>query len=73
MKKKSINDALELMKKNKVKRLLVTNNNKVTGIISLSDIIKKANAKDVYNAMLEIYQISNNLEDKNVEIDSYYL
>lgn len=35
---KSLEEALLLMKKNKIKRLVVTNQNKITGVLSISDI-----------------------------------
>ena len=54
---KNINDALELLKINKIKRLLVKDNNEYIGVISISDIIRKdpSNIK-IITTLQEIYQ-----------------
>ncbi len=44
---KSVESALNLMGGNKIKRLLVTNNNKLIGIISMADIINNYNNKEL--------------------------
>lgn len=70
----NINDTLTLMSKYKIKRLVVTNNNKVTGIISLSDILNtQADNSELINTFKSIYQIKNNEQNKDSEIDDYYL
>ena len=66
-------DALKLMKKYKIKRLIVTSNKKVTGIISLSDILNDIDSNQLKNALLEIYEIDKNNHDFNSDVDSFYL
>lgn len=55
---KSIESALNLMGGNKVKRLLVTNNNKLIGIISMADIINNYNNKElIIKNLKDIFEI----------------
>lgn len=69
----NIEDALELMKKNKIKRLIVTDSKKVVGIISLSDIVGKTDNEKFINTFKSIYEIDKNENDFKVEIDEFYL
>jgi len=58
---KEISDALKLMKKHKIKRLVVTNNKKITGVLSLSDILStEKNPKEVLDTIKTIYEINRN-------------
>ena len=65
--------ALDQMKQHKIKRLLVTNDNKVTGIISLSDLLNEIDSNTLLEALKEIYQIDKNEHDYKPEIDNFYL
>ena len=69
----SLENALNLMKQYKIKRLLVTSNNKVTGIISLSDILNDIESNTILEALKEIYQIDKNNHDFNSNVDNFYL
>lgn len=69
----SLENACDLMKKEKVKRLLVTNNQKVVGVISLSDIVDNIDNDLFVNTFKTIYEIDKNEHDYNVEIDEFYL
>ena len=64
--------ALEIMKKYKIKRLIVTNKEKVTGIISLSNLLNDIDSKTILEALKEIYAIDKNNHDFNSDIDSFY-
>lgn len=69
---KTITEALNIFYKYKVKRLLVTENNNIVGVLSLSDILKTDREKDdVLKVIKHIF--SENASDDNVEIDSFYL
>lgn len=69
---KTITEALHIFYKYKVKRLLVTENNNIVGVLSLSDILKTDREKDdVLKVIKHIF--SENASDDNVEIDSFYL
>lgn len=71
---KDIIEALKLMSTNKIKRLIVTKNNKVTGILSLSDIINTNSLdNELINCFRNIYAINNNLKLINNKIDDIYL
>lgn len=69
----SLEDACEIMKRNKVKRLLVTNDKKVIGVISLSDIVPHTDNNTFINTFKTIYEIDKNEHDYDVQIDEFYL
>jgi len=58
----SIEEAINLMGTNKVKRLLVENNNKLVGILSLSDIINNLDSELVINNIQKIFTIYRNTD-----------
>lgn len=68
----NVNKILNVMRKNKVKRVLVTDGNKVTGIVSFSDILNN-NEFDILNTMKEIWSIKRNNDRYETEIDEFYL
>lgn len=71
---KDISEALQLMSSNKVKRLVVTKNNKLIGILSLSDILNSGKYdKEIISCLKNIWQLNNNNQNKNAEIDDFYL
>lgn len=72
-KEKSIDDCLELMSNNKIKRIIITDNNKMIGIVSLSDIINHYNNDKLIDTLKNIYQIKINSNEHNVEVDTFYL
>lgn len=67
----SIDSLFESMKKNKVKRILVTDHKRLVGIVSLSDLMD--NEKKVLETVKEIWQIRKNDDTFLVEIDEFYL
>lgn len=69
----TLEQACEIMKENKVKRLLVANENKVAGVISLSDIVSHIDNDTFVNTFKAIYEIDKNEHDYDVEIDEFYL
>lgn len=73
-KSQSIMDALEQMKNHKVKRLLVTEDNKVVGVISLADLYPHIQNSDfLLDCLQQINTISHNKPKEDVEIDAFYL
>ena len=70
---KEIESALKLMKEKKVKRLIVTKEKEIVGILSLSDIIKNSNSKEIINTIKSIYGIKDNMFNENSLVDSFYL
>ncbi len=70
----SIDKCLNIMKKNKVKRLIVVNKEKIVGVISLSDIL---NCYDDLDKVTEVAKViwSTTKSDDNykTEIDEFYL
>lgn len=70
---KSIDDALNLMALKKVKRLIVTDNNKISGILTLSDILGKYNNELVLDTFKQVFEINRNDDLFSTEIDEFYL
>lgn len=70
---KNIKNALNLMKGKKIKRLIVTKEKEIVGILSLSDILNNSNDNEIINTIKSIYEIKDNKLNKNSEIDEFYL
>ena len=70
---KSIDDALNLMDLKKVKRLIVTDNNKISGILTLSDILGKYDNEIILDTFKQIFEINRNDDLFSTEIDEFYL
>lgn len=64
------NDALKLMRKHKIKRLLVKDNNKLVGILSISDLLNNIN---IFESIKEIFEIDKNSDKYNTKINEFYL
>ena len=70
----NIQDTLKTMGDNKIKRLIVKENNKVVGIISFSDIINsKYNESSLFDTLKSIYTITDKNNNETIEIDDFYL
>ena len=62
------------MAESKVKRLLVVDDKKMVGIISLSDILNtNYSNQDKIISIQSIWSISKNDQSHNLEIDEFYL
>lgn len=70
---KSAKEALALMMKEKIKRLLVTRKNEVIGVLSLSDLLDKENEKIVLKTIKTIFHKNKIVKQKEAEIDEFYL
>lgn len=71
---RTILQALDMMKDKKIKRLLVVHNKKVTGVLSISDILAlKEYEIDSINTLKTIYAIENRHKEIEAEIDEFYL
>ena len=67
----SIDEALKLLRNNKIRRLLVKDFNNYVGVISISDIIKKdSNNKNIIPTLESIYEDQINIEP---EVDEFIL
>ncbi len=69
---REIIDALNIMAKEKIKRILVSNNMKLVGVLSLSDIIKKEEKKTIETIKI-IWSLKENSKNIDPEVDEYYL
>lgn len=69
----SLSDVLSIMKKYKVKRVLVTDNNKVLGVVSLSDILNCDIDGEILSCIKEIFEVGPNIHKYETEIDEFYL
>lgn len=71
---KEIEDALELMKKYKIKRLVITNKKEVTGVLSLSDILNtNVDPKLILDTIKTIYEINRNDNYFNANVNDFPL
>lgn len=70
----SVPSVLKVMRKYKIKRVLVTSDNKVIGVISISDML---NIDGFNNLVLEsiksIFSVGANIHKYETEIDEFYL
>lgn len=67
----SIENALTLMSKHKIKRLLVSSNNKLVGILSISDLLNTD--CNYIEAIKEIFEINKNDDTYITKVDEFYL
>lgn len=71
---KTIENALDIMKDKKIKRLLVTNQSKAVGVLSISDILNKTEETEkLLQTLKSIYSIQKNTDEYKTEIDEFYL
>lgn len=66
----SVDSILEVMTKSRIKRVIITDKEKVVVIVSLSDLLDE---KKAFSAFKEIYKIDKNLDYFKTEIDEFYL
>lgn len=64
---------LDVMKKHKIKRLLITEDNKVIGIVSISDILFCKIDTKLLSSIKEIWEVGPNIHKYETEIDEFYL
>lgn len=70
----SIENALKTMGQEKVKRLIVSDHEKVVGILSLSDIITTdIDEKKFITELKKIWSIHKNIDSFHTEVDEFYL
>lgn len=69
----SIDEALMLMSKYKIKRLLVKEKDNIIGVLSLSDILNYANSQNILDTYKTIFYIHDNNRSSIAEIDEFYL
>lgn len=72
-KNENIQAALDKMVEYKIKRLVVTDKNKVVGIVSLSDLITIADDKQIGLTYKSIWQINRNTDKYFTKIDEFEL
>lgn len=69
----SIEDAIKLMGTKKVKRLLIEDNNKLVGIISLSDILNNLDNDILVENIKKIFEIYRNTDEYITKINEFKL
>lgn len=70
----TIENALQIMKNKKIKRLIVTSQTKIVGVISISDILNKTKETNkLLDTLKSIYSIEKNIDEYNTQIDEFYL
>lgn len=68
-----IKDAIDLMKKHKIKRLLVKKDNKLVGILSLSDLFNAVDNETLIEAYKTIFSINRNTDKYLTDINEFEL
>lgn len=68
-----INEAIDLMKKHKIKRLLVKKDNKLVGVLSLSDLLNTVDNNILIETYKTIFSINRNTDEYLTDIDEFEL
>lgn len=68
-----IKEAINLMKKHKIKRLLVKKNNKLVGVLSLSDLFDTVDNEILIEAYKTIFSINRNTDKYLTDINEFEL
>ena len=68
-----INEAIDLMKKHKIKRLLVKKDNKLVGVLSLSDLLNIVDNSILIETYKTIFSINRNTDKYLTDIDEFEL
>lgn len=68
-----IKEAIDLMKKHKIKRLLVKKDNKLVGVLSLSDLLNTVDNNILIEAYKTIFSINRNTDKYLTAIDEFEL
>ena len=68
-----LEEAINLIGNNKIKRLLVTNNKKLVGILSISDIIHNIDEHLLVENLKKIWEIYRNTSDNELKVNYFYL
>ena len=68
-----IKNTLNLMSRYKIKRLIVTKEKEIVGILSLSDILNNNIDNNFINTIKCIYELKDNKINNNSEVDEFYL
>lgn len=69
----SIENAVDMMGKNKVKRILIEDNKKLVGILSLSDILNNLSSDVVYENIKKIFEIYRNTDEYLTKVNEFEL
>ena len=70
---KTVDDALDLMSKRKVKRLLIKEKDSIIGVLSLSDILNYKNNNKIIDTCKSIFEISDNTRELLSNINDFKL
>ena len=68
-----VKEAIDLMKKHKIKRLLVKKNNKLVGVLSLSDLLNTVDNSILIETYKTIFSINRNTDKYLTDIDEFEL
>ena len=70
---RELSDALNLMAQKRIKRLIVTDREKIAGIISISDLLSTNLDSKVLTTIKTIWALKDNKVTTDAEVDSFYL
>ena len=69
----SFHDALNLMSKEKIKRLLVKDGNSIVGVVTLSDILNNYESNKIIKTYKSIFYIHDNDSELLSDVSDFYL
>ena len=75
----SLEDTLKIMASEKIKRLMIEENHKIIGMVSLSDILNKQDDDDFLEYVIAIFEpmtdvvITNEIDIPQAEVDEFEL
>lgn len=69
----SFDDALNLMSKEKIKRLLVKENSEIVGVVTLSDILNNYESNNIIETYKSIFYIQDNDSELLSDVSDFYL
>ena len=67
-----VSDVLEVMRKNRIKRVLVHDKKKIVGVVSISDIINN-DVDNILETIKSIWSIDTNKHFYDTDVDDFYL
>lgn len=69
----NIQKALNTLSKNKIKRIIVHDNKKIVGILSISDLLNNTQNDDLINCIKTIWEINPNKYHYDTDVSDFYL
>lgn len=69
----SVDAAIKALSNNKIKRLLVCDDDKVVGVLSISDLINNISSDLLADTIRKIWSVSSNVHYNDTDVSDFYL